>query len=108
MKSEKSKITEKLSIIKKYGWEFRNLQNYRANGTGTRGLTDYILFNRAWGVTIWAELKLGPDKLNAKQCEFQELIDRETYRRVRTYYMIITEKNIMEKIKDILEGKYYN
>ena len=97
----KSEITKKLKTLEKCGWRVYTMNDRRATGSGTRGLPDHILFKPSKGITIYAEIKIGRDKLNPDQELFRLMISGEKFYKNQTYYLIITDRTIDDMVLQI-------
>lgn len=97
----KSEITRKLKTLEKCGWRVMTTNDRRATPSGMTGMTDHILFKPSKGIIIFAEIKIGKDRLSNVQELFRLMISGERFYKNSVYYMIITDKTIDDMIVQI-------
>lgn len=74
MKSEKAKITDRLNILKKYGIAVYTMNFRSRTPKGSTGLPDHFIIGKQY--IDFIEVKIGKDKPNSKQTQFEEMIKR--------------------------------
>ena len=85
----KKLLKEKIYILKKWGYEFKNFQDFRRAAPGSKGFTDLLIIAPS-GDIFFIDIKTENDKPSKEQLEFREIVKT---RCKFAYHLFLTPDN---------------
>lgn len=103
MKTEKKKITEVISELRKCGFTVINNNYNKGFGKQMAGFVDYVIYN--FNYIHFVEVKIGYDKLSEAQKDTKAKLESIAKQSAHIYYHIITSEAGAKSMVDFIASK---